>query len=216
MTETLSKDLAGLVERWRDEHAAFVKIGGEPEHDDHATCADELSALLAQHAVAEPQRCKTCGGGGSVGQADEGSFAACPDCTPAHAAEQRMGTGAPAVLLQKIEAILGRCVFDQPDSLTYDEGVKLVRELVAMAHAAEQPKLTEDGMYWIAFGKFLTARFGGELPADNEHGRFWEAASNLLASPVVPAPPKSDEQIIEIDEDGKVHGDISGLKKGDQ
>lgn len=42
---------------------------------------------------------------------------------------ERMGTGAPAVLLQKIENILGRCVFDQPDSLDYDEGVELVRKL---------------------------------------------------------------------------------------
>jgi len=226
MTETLSKDLAGLVEKWRERTAYFSKAKVPLPADAVGAlwfrkCADELYALLAQHAVAEPQ---------TLGQ--------------------RMGDGAPAVLLQKIEAILGRCVFDQPDSLTYDEGVKLVRELVAPAppppsnlnwpsnllpgdkwpvvpHWLRDPIVFRDknlgialvattpqGEQWIhkiVNGQWMTVR-----KTDERDPMFIVGALNQPPQPPLAPGEQPPEQIIEIDEDGKVHGDISGLKKGDQ
>lgn len=56
MTETLSKDLAGLVERLRIRAATKSSCPScSFEQSAYEQCADELSALLKQHAVADPQ-----------------------------------------------------------------------------------------------------------------------------------------------------------------
>jgi excisionase family DNA binding protein len=80
--------LRELVAKWRaihyDEDACGYDQGTAQQAQD---CADELEAALAAVPASGAATCKTCLGDGSVGQADEGTLAACPDCAARGAAE---------------------------------------------------------------------------------------------------------------------------------
>jgi len=175
MTETLSKDLAGLVERWREDS----KIQRERQNHEgicfcphcmaaksREVCADELSALLDQHAVAEPS-------GMPWAYAIE---------TPGG----DMYDGEYAVFGDELSCLdqVGNLNDDLDETAEQYKSVALYR---TSAHAAEQPKL-KIAQLNVAL---MHARWDG--PFDPQ--KAVDEINALLAAPVAPPPPPKEKSL---------------------